>query len=312
MPGLTVPSPAIVLLRRAVAVAGFLFGLGLLALLGAGQAGADERPAENKPADADAPTSGLTGPVLGLVDGVAAPVARVAGPAVAPAVAPVVEITEPVVEPVVRPVTEAVAPVVEPVVRPLTEAMAPVVRPVLAPVTPVLDSVVHTVAPVAEPLTGPLLRAADPMLAPVAASVGADGAVSDLSSDVSGPRTAPGPRPKAPSARDVPAAVSVDPVVDGSTGTPWSDDVTTSPPVATAGAQPAGPGRPGDRSGYPLGTDVVPGGGAAGGFGGQHGADGTVSSPGTSSGADGPGDRAPPGGDVALSWLAFEDRDHPS
>ncbi len=283
----TDPSPATVLLRRAAAVAGFLFGLGLLALLGAGQAGADERPAEVSPANA---------PALDLVDDVAAPV-----------LAPVATITEPVVAPVVRPVAEAVAPVV----RTLTEAVAPVVRPVLAPVTPVLQPVVRVVAPVAAPLAGPLLRAADPVVSPVAASVGADDAVADLSE----PRAAAPPRPSRPAvppARQVPVADAAGTVSGGSAVVSWSPGATASTSDATAVALPAGPGRPGDRPGFPLGTDAVPGGAAAGGSGGQHGADGTVSSPRLSSGVDGPGDRAPPGGDVSLSWLAFEDHDHPS
>lgn len=356
----------VVSLRRVGAVAGFLFGLGLLALVTAGQASADDQSSDGGPESGSSGLSGLTGlvtdvaepakpvtesvestvrslggsaePVVRPLDGsVAEPVARSFGESVGPvmvrqldgsvaepvarslvgSVAPAVESVEPTVRslsgsvaPVVeavRPLVDAIAPVVAPVVdvvgpvvRPLAEVVGPVVRPVLEPVAPVLAPVLDSVAPVAEPLVGPVLRAAEPVLSSVTEAVGAEDAVSGLVGRPAAPPVlADPPRPVvAPSSWSAPAAGDAEIIAPADTG--------------TAVARSADPGRSGDRPGSPLGSNAVTGGTATGQSGGQHGADGTTPTPGALSGVDGPGDRAPPGVDVALSWLAFENRDHPS
>lgn len=278
-----VTSPTIVLLRRAAAVAGFLFGLGLLALLGAGQASADE-PAE--PA-----ASHQAAPVTGVVRDVVAPLA---------------EPVDQLATPVVRPVSKAAAKVVVPVIAPVVEPVTTVVRPVVRSLAPVVDAVVDAVAPAVEPLTGPLLAAADPVVAPVARAVGAQDAVSGLSGD----HAAAPPRHPAPAG--VPTVHDTVPTV--------SSVSSVRPAVAAAspasgdgrGAWLAGSGRPDDRPGVPPGQDAVPGGAVSGGSVGQHGADGTTPSESASSDVDSEGARAPPGGTACMSWLAFDDRDHPS
>jgi hypothetical protein len=251
----------IVSLRRVGTVVGFLFGLGLLALISAGQASAADRSTS----DTDGPV-GLSGLVEDLV--------------------------------------EPVSPVVESVVRLPTDAATPILRPVLEPVAPVLKPVVDAVAPVAEPLVGPVLS-------PVTEAVGAEDAVN-----------APVPSRTERTERTEPATPLIRPVPDTEVASNGHFDVwQADSPVVAVGSRSdnavsdrsAEPGHPGDRPGFPLGSNGVTGGGtASGGTGGQHGADGTAPTLALPSDVDGLGDRGPPGGDIALSWLAFDDRDHPS
>ncbi|MFJ8963271.1 hypothetical protein ACIRG5_28180 [Lentzea sp. NPDC102401] len=120
-------------LRRALGVAGFLIGFGLLS---AGVASADE---------GDSP---------GLLDGVGA------------LISPVTDVVAPVVQQV-APVTRGVAAVTDPVLKPVLKAAAPVTEPLLAPLAPIVDTVVRPLSPVLEPLQ--LVTA--PLLAPVVSTV---------------------------------------------------------------------------------------------------------------------------------------------
>lgn len=105
--------------RRVGLTAGFLFGFGLLTVVLASNASADERPDP------------------GGVTELLSPVVRSGTEALAPAVRPITEAVAPITEPVLRPVFDAVtpvldtvAPVTEPLVGPLLRAADPVIEPV--------------------------------------------------------------------------------------------------------------------------------------------------------------------------------------
>jgi hypothetical protein len=292
----------VLLLRRVGGTVGFLFGLGLLALLMASNASAEEAP---RSVDGSATGQSLLGsvtgvlspgaeagtPVTGLVDGVA-PVVRPVTELVAPVVRPVTE----VVAPVLRPVTEAVGPVLRPVtalVAPVTEAVAPVLRPVTEVVAPVLRPVTEVVAPVLRPVT-------ETVLLPVVGAV------------------APGMR-----AETVPVVQQRQPETVVLTDTSsWLDDgvatgtvlpardVVDDASASVASVDPAGPGQTPNAPVGPVG--VAPGsGGSFGGFGGAHGADAAVSSLGGLLPRNDSSGRAPPGAIVGQPWFGYATRDHP-
>lgn len=140
---------AFVVLRRAGVVLGLLFGLGIVALVVADRAAADDRGG-SPPQHADNGEAPVAGGLGRLTEPLTGPVAEIAKP-VADVVKPVADVAEPVVAPVVKPVAAAVAPV--------TDAVAPVLRPVVVAVQPVLDGT----APVTERLLPPVPDAAKPV-----------------------------------------------------------------------------------------------------------------------------------------------------
>jgi hypothetical protein len=274
--------PAVALLTRAAAVTGFLFGLGLLALLGAGQASADEQ--NNAPAE----------PRPDVIASVAKPLGDLTASAVRPA-APLVEQAAPVVRPLVA--------AAEPVVRPVLDTARPLVSPVATTVAKVAAPVVNSVAPAVEPLTAPLVRAVEP----VARASGVGGVVSGLTGQHTTPRQPEPHGVHAPAVTEPSAGTVAVPVL----ATRLTTRFAAQPDERATHARSTGDGR-GGRPGVPPGSDAVPGGAGAGGSGNAHGGDGLASVPSTSSGVDGPGLRSPPGDAVSMSWLAFSDRDHPS
>jgi hypothetical protein len=145
---------AFVLVRRVGVVVGVLFGLGLLAVLMADHASA-EQSATRQVDD----TGGLGRLTESLTEPVAdAVVTPIVDAAVTPLAATVVEPLAPVVRAVVEPLA--------PVVRPVVEAVAPVTEPLLRPVAaaqPVLDPVVATVAPVTKPVVAAVASATAPV-----------------------------------------------------------------------------------------------------------------------------------------------------
>ncbi|WP_367127654.1 hypothetical protein [Saccharothrix sp. HUAS TT1] len=112
------------LVRRSLVAVGFLFGLGLLALVTAGSAHAAE----------DSRSPGLLGGVLG---GVVEPLSPVTA-----GVSEVVGAVEPVTAPLLEPVTGTV---LEPVLEPVLEVLAPVTDPLLGPVEPVVTPVARAI-----------------------------------------------------------------------------------------------------------------------------------------------------------------------
>src|SRR5262245_30810792 len=119
-----VPVQALVLLRRAGMVAGLLFGFGLLAMVVADRAAAEEQP-----------------------DSVVEPVA------------PVVRTGADLLSPVVRPLTSAVAPVTQPVARTVVTPVAAAAKPVLDTVAPVTDPLVKPLLQAAKPVVAPITEA---------------------------------------------------------------------------------------------------------------------------------------------------------
>lgn len=95
----------VLLFRRTGATVCFLFGFGLLGVVMAGNAGAEDRPGDEEPTG---PTTGLLSPLTGVVGSVLDPVVSVAAP-----VAEVVEpITAPITEPITNPASHPAVPAV--------------------------------------------------------------------------------------------------------------------------------------------------------------------------------------------------------
>lgn len=110
-------------MRRSLLTAGFLLGFGLLALVFAGSAHADQ----------DDRSTGTSRGLLGGIVEPLAPVVSGVAEAVAPVAEPVTGVVEPVTAPLLRPVTEPLEPVLrvlEPVTRPLLGPAEPLVAPV--------------------------------------------------------------------------------------------------------------------------------------------------------------------------------------
>lgn len=156
-------------LKRALGVAGFLIGFGLLS---AGVASADE---------GDSP---------GLLGGVGALISPVTD-----AVAPVAQ--------QVAPVTRGVAAVTDPVLKPVLKATAPVTEPLLAPLAPIVDTVMRPLNPVLEPLQ-PVTA---PLLAPVVSTVQDVPVVSQAAKPLVTQRSASADVPQPAPAHEVPVAV---------------------------------------------------------------------------------------------------------
>jgi hypothetical protein len=277
----------VALLRRVGVTVGFLFGLGLLALVMAGQASAEEAAQD----DGAQPRAGqsLLSPVHDVLSPVTEPVGRL--------LEPVVQTAADVVVPVVQPVAEVIEPITESVVGPV---LRPVVESVLAPVlTPVVDAVTPVIDPVA----------------PVADAVEPPRGVSTVPEPVSGERQYQR-ETGVPQER----AALTPAWVDDSTAevTEWT--VRSKPNgVADASASvasvvPDGTGQPGQSPNVPVGpTGVAPGGnGSLGGSGGSHSADAAVSAPrGSLSNTDSTG-RSPPGTIDGLPWNGYAQPDCPS
>ncbi len=261
--------------RRVGVTAGFLFGFGLLTVVLASNASAEEQERTELTA-------------------VLSPVGSLLEPA-----APVVRSGTELLAPVVRPVTEAVAPLTEPVLRPVVEA-----------VNPLLD----TVSPVTEPLVGPLLRAAEPVIEPVADATGLTEAVSEVSGERSEvvvpseralpvPVAVPSPSPApVPMPTPVPAPALV-------------ADEAALPAAPVVSVPLMGTGTSGDTPAYPVGpvNDAALGtGGSTAGSGGSHGADAAVSAPGSQAADNKGSSRSPPGTIAGEPWFGYDDRDYPS
>lgn len=302
--------PVVVLMRRAGAATGFLFGLGLLALLMASHASAESGRQDGRDAQPRAERS-----LLGTLSPVTAPVGQVLEPA-----APVLATVTGVVEPVVRPVAHVVEPITEvakPVLRPVAQVVAPVLAPVLNAVTPVLDAV----APVTEPVTGPLLDAVRPVTEPVTEAVGRQDEASEVTEPVTGERLGL-PGAVAPQGGAAPSPQLTQPWVAW-TAAPTAESlgVHNAPSRATVVASPLSDRSESDRSGQPgqvpnvpdMPAGAVPGGsgGSVGGAGGPHGGDAAVPSPGGSSADDSSSGRGPPGAIDGLPWVGYDQPDCP-
>jgi hypothetical protein len=289
---------ALVLLRRVGVVAGVLFGFGLIAVVMAGRSSAEERG------------GATTGSESGLLSGLTRPVGDVVTP-LADTIRPVTDV---VAEPVARAVAEPVAPVVRavteplaPVVRPLTAAVAPLTEPLLRPVLAAAAPVLDAVAPVTEPLLSPVLQA----VAPVTGATGLDGDA--VAGDVSRQDVVVPVERVLPVAAVAPSAS----VVSSQIREAWFRGIAPvivsapSPARSPAAVAPVSPVPQPDAPGSPV-QFAVTGGGAAGGFGGAHSADGLVSgSDGVTPLRDTYG-RSPPGTITGVAWFAYDDRDHPS
>jgi hypothetical protein len=292
---------ALVLLRRVGVVVGVLFGFGLIAVVMAGRSSAEERG------------GATTGSESGLLSGLTRPVGDVVTP-LADTIRPVTDV---VAEPVARAVAEPVAPVVRavteplaPVVRPLTAAVAPVTEPLLRPVLAAAAPVLDAVAPVTEPLLSPVLQ----VVAPVTGATGLDGDA--VAGDVSRQDVVVPVERVQPAAAVTPSA-SVASVVSSQIREAWLPGIApmivsaSSPARSPAAVAPVSPVPQPDTPGSPV-QFAVTGGGAAGGFGGAHSADGLVSgSDGVTPLRDTYG-RSPPGTITGVAWFAYDDRDHPS
>jgi len=266
--------PALVMARRAGVVAGLMFGLGLLAVLVADRAAAEEERSD---------VGALVQPLVRTGGEVLSPVVGV----VAPVVKPVVSVTEPVVKPVVS-VVKPVVSVVKPVLS--------VVKPVVSVVTPVVD----VVSPVTEPVGS------------VVEPVPADSAVERGLDEAAPPVTAPRPEDEAGDA--VPVRQEVLPVTATPVAAVPSVAVPSAVEVPRSRLEPGVVHeQPRPERGVP-GSPVhvaVTGGGTVGGSGGTHAADGAVPA---AAGADRwhGGGRAPPGAITGTPWLGHDDRHHPS
>ncbi len=273
----------VVLLRRGASTMGFLFGFGLLALLLAGNASADEQRSGD---DGHQRAGGLVGTVTGVLS-------------------PVTEAVEPLVksvDPLVHTATDAVAPVVRPVAEVAEPLVTPVLRPVVATVTPLLD----TVAPVTEPLVGPLLHAAEPVVKPVAEGTGLTEAVSVVSGQREQENTQPQETIGQQESLLSSAPVRMSHVDAGERG---HANVASADSALLTGA-----GLPGENpGGVPNGpvNAALGGNGAVGGSSGPHSADSAVPAAGTSPHHNSTG-RGPPGAIVGQPWFGYDDRDHPS
>jgi hypothetical protein len=119
----SLPGALSVVLRRSLLLAGFLLGGGLVALVSAGSAHADEHGSSSRPPEARGGSASGSGLLGGLLKPVTDPVLS----GVSQVLAPVVGVVEPVTAPLLAPVTESLSPVLE-VLAPVT-APLPGVEP---------------------------------------------------------------------------------------------------------------------------------------------------------------------------------------
>jgi hypothetical protein len=262
------------LLRRTGATVGFLFGFGLLAVVMASNASADDR----QPGDES--------PVQGTVESVVEPVTSVVDygiGAVAPVIEPIVEVAEPIATTVLQPVVATVTPitgsaVTEPAGGPPSNAADPPadLPAESAPATPGPSDTVPAEA--GSPETTPPQRTPQPTQ-----PWGATAALAAVSEATQWSDSSYGDDRHASAASVRPAQVSGS---GGPAGTPW---ILVGPANAFVG-----------------------GGGSAGGSGGSHGADAALSSPGYPPGHNDSGGRSPPDPIGGQPWFAYDNRDHPS
>lgn len=275
----------VVLVRRTGTTAGFLFGFGLLAVVMAGNASADDRqPGEEQPLLGTVESvTGLLSPVTGLVEPVLQPATSVVHAGVA----------------VLAPVAQPVAGVVEPVAT-------AVVSPVTSTVTPILRGTAVTERPpnMADPPTDPVPTTPSP---------------TDTSSAVAGDTEAMTPQKKArtsprtgPARSRIASPAAAVPEASWSSKTSHRDGGHASAAFATP-VRLASSGAPGDTPGVRIGPfSTALGGGSAGGSGGSHGADTAISTPAYSLGGGSDSGRGPPGTIAGHTWFGYDTRDHPS
>ncbi|MFC5291061.1 hypothetical protein ACFPM7_28765 [Actinokineospora guangxiensis] len=290
----------VVLLRRLGVVAGFVVGVGFLAVVTAQEASAEDRGL----------LGDLTAPVVEqVVEPVLKPVTAVA--------APVVEPVAKAAAPVVEPVAEAVAPLAVSVVEPVR----PVVKPVLEPVASAVEPLVASVSPLVEPLTAPVVRAAEPVLAPIA-DAGAEPVLSRVglpSGPAAGgpaePEQTPAPRPEAdPVGEARPGAELRAPEAVSANWNGWSAAPSESALESTVEIESARPGGSGTPQPGPAGP--VPGiattTGTSAGSGGAHHADHAVAATPFDHAVLSAAGRSPPREGFPTHWSGYEDQDHPS
>ncbi|GAB3450667.1 hypothetical protein [Actinophytocola sediminis] len=279
-----------VLLRRVGTSVGFLFGFGLLALVMAGNASADDqRPDRERP-------------VPGVVD------------SVAEVLSPVTDAVEPVLErlsPVVHAGSEALAPVVKPVAGMVEPMVKPIVEPILQPVVSTVTPVLDTVAPVTEPVVGPLLNAADPVVEPISEATGTTDVVSEITDTGSESTVSPEraqPRPEPAPIRAVTVSPKVVPEVIRWSDAPEASHGDGGHASAADLTWHLGPANPVDTPGVPVvPINAAPGGsGSVGGSGGSHGGDVVVSSPGSSLADDDGSGRSPPDTIAGHPWFGYD------
>jgi hypothetical protein len=269
------------LLRRTGVTAGFLFGFGLLAVVMASNASADDRqPGDESPVQGTTESvTGLLSPLTGTVELVLEPVTSVVDSGVGtltPVVAPIVAVAEPVTTPVFQPVISTVTPitgsaVTESVIGRPPELVDPPAE--LAPTTGPSDTVS---ADGSTPGTAPPQRVPQP-----APPWGATAALAAVSEAIQPPDSSYGDGRHASATSVRPAQVSGS---GGPSGTPW---VLVGPANAFLG-----------------------GGGSAGGSGGSPGADAAMSVPGHPPGHI-DGARSPPDSMGGQPWFGYDARDHP-
>jgi hypothetical protein len=280
----------VVLFRRTGTTVGFLFGFGLLALVMAGNASADDRqPGDEQPLLGTVESvTGLLSPATGTAEPVLQPVASVVHTGVA------------VLAPVVQPIVEMVEPVVAAVVSPVISTVTPALAPVTTVTEPVLDPP-ETAGPPVDPVP------TTPSPTDTASAV-TDTQETAAPQQRSGLLSQPGPA-RSWAVTTSPAAIP---------GVKWWSDASHRDGGHTraAFAEPArlsGSGQSDDPPGVLAGpVNAVLGGGSVGGSGGSHGADAAVSTPSYPLGRNDSSGRSPPGSIAGQPWFGYDDRDHPS
>jgi hypothetical protein len=262
------------LFRRTGATVGFLFGFGLLAVVMASNASADDR----QPGD-ESPLLGTVASVTGLLSPLTSTVEPVSS---------VVDSGVGMLAPVVAPMAE--------VVEPITTA---VVNPVASTVTPITGSAVT------EPIGGPPPNAADPPAELVPTPGPTDTVPADTSTP---PQRAPQQAPLWGASAALAVVSEATQWPDGSYG----DDRHASA-ASVRPAQVSGSGGPDGTPWVPAGpaNAFLGGGGSAGGSGGSHGADAALSVPENPKGHNDSGARSPPDLMGGQPWFGYDARDHP-
>lgn len=265
------------LFRRTGATVGFLFGFGLLAVVMASSASADDRqPGGESPLlGTVAAVTGLLSPLTSTVEPVSS-VVDSGGGILAPVVAPTVEVVEPIATAVVHPVVSTVGPI--------------------------------TGSAVTEPVGGP-----PPNADPPAELVPTPGPSDTVPADTSTPEATPAQRvPQPASSWGATAALAA-----VSDATQWPDgsyeDGRHASAASVRPAQVSGSGGPEGTPWVLVGpaNAFLGGGGSAGGSGGSHGADAALSVPGNPSGHNDSGARSPPDLMGGQPWFGYDTRDHP-
>ena len=278
----------VVLVRRTGTTVGFLFGFGLLAIVMAGNASADDR----RPGDEQ--------PLLGTVESVTG------------LLSPLTDTSELVLQPVSSVVHAGVA-VIGPVVQPVVEVVEPVAAAVVSSVTSAVEPIV---GPVTESVTGPPPTTADPPMDPVPTTPSPTDP--PLAAADTPEATVPQQESRSLSHPELARSwlVAASPAAVPEVG--WWPDRSHRDGVHASAAY-AGPVRlaGSDSSGDTPGTRIQPfstalGGGSVGGSGSSSGADTAISTPGYSLGRNNTSGRSPPGSIAGHTWFGYDNRDHPS